>query len=119
MASQHTIILGPGTPLVERVNRSSSETDQGLDLRSLQAGTVVNVYTRHSCYRLLVTDPGAGLACVTGGSMFPQTTDVRVEGAMVDGGIQARRIAVGLRLELWDGSKRITTSVVQSLAIDP
>jgi hypothetical protein len=91
----------------------------GIDFHSLEAGAVVNVHTRYSCYRLVVLEPENERALVTGGRVFPESTDVRIEGATAGGtAIRPAWIGVGLRLEMSSGSNRVTTSVVQSVTID-
>jgi hypothetical protein len=91
----------------------------GLLVDALEAGTRIIVGTKHSCYRFVVVDGSQRRATVTGGKMFPETTEVRIEGASAgDHVIKAGWLAVGLRAELSIGLKRITTSSVQSLAIE-
>jgi len=92
----------------------------GIDFHSLDAGAVVNVHTKYSCYRLVVVEPKAERALVTGGRLFPESTKVRIEGATAGGTeIRPAWIGVGLRLEMSNGSSRVTTSVVQSVTIEP
>jgi hypothetical protein len=91
----------------------------GIDFHSLDVGAVVNVHTRYSHYRLVVLEAESNRALVTGGQLFQESTEVRVEGATSGGtAIKPDFIGVGLRLEMSNGSNRITTSVVQSVAID-
>lgn len=92
----------------------------GIDFHSLDVGTVVNVHTRYSLYRLVVLDAESLRARVTGGRLFPESTEIRLEGATSGGtAIKPGFIGVGLRLEMSNGSNRITTSVVESVAVDP
>ena len=92
----------------------------GVDFHSLDVGTVVNVHTKYSCYRLVVLDPEKKRARVTGGQLFPESTEVRVEGATAGGtAIKPAWIGIGLRLEMSNLSNRITTSVVQSVTLVP
>ena len=91
----------------------------GLLVDALEAGTRIVLGTKHSCYRFVVVDGSQRRATVTGGKMFPESTEVRIEGASSgDNVIKAGWLAVGLRAELSIGLKRITTSSVQSLAIE-
>ncbi len=97
-----------------------SGCSEGVDFHSLDVGTVVNVHTKYSCYRLVVIDPEKKHAMVTGGRLFPESTEVRVEGATAGGtAIKPAWIGIGLRLEMSNLSNRITTSVVQSVTIVP
>jgi hypothetical protein len=91
----------------------------GIDFSSLDVGAVLNVHTRYSHYRLVVVDGADNRALVTGGRLFPESTDVRIEGSTSGGtAIKPGFIGIGLRLEMSNGSNRITTSVVQSMSLD-
>jgi len=91
----------------------------GVALRSLEAGTVLNVITRHSSYRVVVLDPVRQRVLVTGGRLFPEKTDVRFEGATAGGSVLTNGwIGTGLRLEMSMGRQRITTSRVRSVTIE-
>jgi hypothetical protein len=105
--------IAPATPGPDPVNGG------GLLVDALEPGTRIVVGTKHSCYRFVVVDGTQRLATVTGGKMFPESTEVRIEGASAgDNVIKMGWLAVGLRAELSIGLKRITTSSVQSLAVE-
>jgi hypothetical protein len=92
---------------------------EGVALQSLEAGTVLNVMTRHSAYRVVVLDPARQRMVVTGGRLFTESTEVRCEGATAGGSLlKVGWIGVGLRLEMSIGQQRITTSRVQSVTIE-
>jgi hypothetical protein len=92
----------------------------GIDFQSVDVGAVINVHTKYSHYRLVVADGESKRAFVTGGRLFPESTEVRIEGATSGGtAIKPGFIGVGLRLEMSNGSTRITTSVVESVTIEP
>ena len=92
----------------------------GIDFHSLDIGAVVNVHTKYSLYRLVVIDADSLRARVTGGRLFPESTEIRLEGATSGGtAIKPGFIGIGLRLEMSKGTNRITTSVVESLTVDP
>jgi hypothetical protein len=92
---------------------------EGLALQSLEAGTVLNVITRHSVYRVVVLDPVRHRVLVTGGRLFPESTEVRFEGATAGGSVlKIGWIGKGFRLEMSMGRQRITTSRVRSVAIE-
>ena len=96
-----------------------SNTSRGVVIEGLDAGTTLTVWTRHSCYRFEIVDPAARLARVTGGSLFPEPTDVRIDGATTGGCmIKAGWVGVGLRMEFTVADRRITTSPVQFLSLD-
>jgi hypothetical protein len=91
----------------------------GVAFRSLEPGIVIVVNTRHTCYRLVVVDGPEQRALVTGGWLFPESTEVRVEGATGGGSVlKMGWIGVGLRLELSIGLRRITTSGVRSIVVE-
>jgi hypothetical protein len=91
----------------------------GVSLRSLAAGSRLIVGTQNSIYRLVVLDGTEGRVQVQGGTMFPEPTDVRLEGA-TDGGsaVKSGWIGIGLRFEVRGEGRRIVTSRVKSLTID-
>jgi hypothetical protein len=96
-----------------------SSCEDGVTLSDLEPGTRITVATRNSTYRLDVIDGAKGRVTVVGGTVFPEHTNVRVEGS-TDGGsvIKAGWIGVGMRLEMTNGMRRITTSRVQAVEID-
>ena len=92
---------------------------EGVALPSLEDGTVLSVITRHSSYRLVVVDPVQQRVLVTGGRLFPERTELRLEGATAGGSlIKIGWIGVGLRFEMSLGRQRITTSRVRSITIE-
>jgi hypothetical protein len=98
---------------------AKSEDERGVTIESLDVGTVLTVGTKHSCYRFVILDPATKLARVTGGSLFPEPTDVRIDGATIGGSmIKAGWVGVGLRMEFTIGRRRITTSRVKFLSVD-
>jgi hypothetical protein len=91
----------------------------GLAIDALDAGTEIEVCTRHSRYRFVLLDPRSGRALVWGGGVFPEACEVRIEGATAGGSaLKMGWIGVGLRLELAIGRRRISTSRVRSVTID-
>jgi hypothetical protein len=92
---------------------------RGVAIDSLEPGTHVIVGTSHSCYRFVIDDPRHRCATVTGGKMFADPTEVRIDGSTAGGSvIKAGWIGVGMRMELTAGLKRVTTSWVKFLAVD-
>lgn len=95
------------------------ETISDIDLRVLPAGTRLSVSTQNSRYRLLMLD-GSRCALVQGGRYFCEETDARIEGATPDGSsLRAGWISLGLRLELSVRGKRIVTSHVRAISVEP
>src|SRR5215471_720377 len=106
--SQSVIVEGP--PAVREAVSDvtlESATGPGLMLDGLEPGTRVVVATRHSAYRFVMIDGAQKSATVTGGKLFPESTEVRIEGATAGAEvIRPGWVIVGLRLELSIGLKR-------------
>ena len=97
--------------------RGGTLTD--IDLRLLPTGTQLSVDTRNSQYRLFMLD-GSGRARVQGGRYFCEEADARIEGATFDGGaLRVGWICLGLRLEFSLLGKRIVTSNVRAINVEP
>jgi hypothetical protein len=92
----------------------------GVDIRELTAGTIVIVQTRHSRYRLVVLEPNAQRMLVSGGDWFPVPTEAHLVGATCGGSmLKPGWIGVGLKLELRHMDRRITTSLVAEVTVEP
>jgi hypothetical protein len=120
LESHSAIVEGPLSPESRTPEAGSLEAlGPGVKLDTLEPGVRIVVATKHSCYRFIVVDGPAQRATVTGGSMFPESTEVRIEGATTGNSVVKQGwIGAGLRLELSVGLKRITTSCVQSVAVE-
>jgi hypothetical protein len=91
----------------------------GIDLDDLETGTVVNVETRHSNYRLLVVDGSTHRVLIRGGRLFAEDTPARIDGSTIGGSVLASgRIIVGFRLELSAAGRAVVTSPVKSIECD-
>jgi hypothetical protein len=95
------------------------QTDEGVDLRGLAAGTVLNVSTRNTCYRFVVVHGGRGQVVAQGGFWFPVETLARVDGSGARAGLpRPAWMGVGLHLEIAFGQdQRIVTSRVRSIEV--
>jgi hypothetical protein len=92
---------------------------EGLSIESVERGTVLNVDTVHSRYRLLVVDGARNLVLVQGGSMFPEPVPAVVQGASGAGSfVKTGWIGVDLRLELFIDHRWVRTSPVRAIAVD-
>lgn len=101
------------TPFVDEFGGSPED---GVAVESLSPGTALDVTTQNTRYRLVVMDP-EGHALVTGGRLFPDPTEVRIEGSTAGGNaLKLGWICVGLRLEMTMGLRTVTTSPIQSIA---
>jgi len=91
----------------------------GVDVESLEPGTVLNVRTHNSRYRLRVLDGADRRVLIRGGRVFPETTEVRVAGATAGGSaVKVGWIGEGLRLELSTDLGPVTTSPVEAVTVE-
>jgi hypothetical protein len=95
------------------------EVKHPVALPMLLPGTLVNVRTKNTLYRLTVVDGPGRQVSVTGGRLFPDSTDVRLIGA-VDGeeGVKDGWIVEGLPVQLVTAAGPVITSVVESVEVD-
>lgn len=85
----------------------------------LRPGTVLQLRTRNSRYRLVVVDGPEGRVLITGGRHFPDQMPVQVVGATPgDGRVKPDWIVEGLRLQLLTAQGCVITSTVSSLLCD-
>lgn len=85
----------------------------------LLSGTMVNVRTRNTLYRLTVVDGPARQISICGGRLFARNTDVELLGALDgDEGVKAGWIVEGLQLQLMTSAGPVITSVVESVEVD-
>jgi hypothetical protein len=90
----------------------------GVDVRTLQSGTVVLVDTCNSRYRLVMLDEGGRRALVDGGHHFDREVEARIEGSTLGGSLlRVGWIGLDLFLELTVEGKRIGTSRIRSIAV--
>lgn len=95
-----------------------TEVAHGVDVHRLEPLTRVLVRTCNSEYRLIVSADGAVL--VQGGRFFEQPTEAVLEGASLSGGglLKIGWIAIGMRMEIRDESRRVVTSPVRQITTD-
>ena len=106
---------GTLTALVE-----GCDTLDGIAIQSLAPGTTLTICTRNSTYRVVVIDGVEQLVRVQGGSLLPEATEACLDGATVGGCLlKSGWIGRGLRAEFSVGPRRIITSHVQSITVDP
>jgi hypothetical protein len=87
-------------------------------LALLSAGTVVTIQTRNTCYRMQVVDGSTRRVLITGGRLFPDSTEVEVVGAADEEHVRVGWMVEGLQVELSTRRGPVLTSVVQSLSVD-
>src|SRR5436190_20407461 len=59
----------------------------GIDVRELRRGTIVDVQTRHSNYRCVVLDGPRRIALVRGGTRFDAEAVARIDGSTEGGNL--------------------------------
>ena len=85
----------------------------------LLPGTMLNVRTRNTLYRLTVIDGPARQISICGGRLFQCNTDVQLLGALDgDDGVKPGWIVEGLQLQLMTHDGPVITSVVESVDVD-
>ena len=85
----------------------------------LLPGTMLNVQTRNTRYRVVVVDGAARQISISGGKLFPESTDVQLLGAFDNvEGIKIGWIVEGLQLHLLTRNGPVITSVVESVDVD-
>jgi hypothetical protein len=91
---------------------------EGIAIDSLEPGTTLIVRTSNSEYRLVILlHPHHVL--VQGGTLFPDATIVRLEGATAGGSaLKKGWILVGFQMEMWLGLVRVRSSPVRSVSIE-
>jgi hypothetical protein len=91
----------------------------GIDVRRLPEGTVLVVDTHNTRYRIVMIGRGSR-ATIHGGRYFHDETDVRIEGSALAGSLlKVGWIAVGLFMEVASDDKRVVTSRVRSIVVEP
>jgi hypothetical protein len=92
----------------------------GVDVRSLPPGTELVVDTHNSRYHFFMPDGGDSRALVQGGPYFQQETQVRISGSALGTHLlKIGWIGVGLCVELSVAGRRVVTSRVQGISIEP
>jgi hypothetical protein len=91
----------------------------GVLVDALPQNARIIITTRNSCYRFVVIEGANRRVQMTGGKLFPDATEMVLEGAITrDGAIKPGWISVGLPVALSIGLRRITTSRVESVAFE-
>jgi hypothetical protein len=92
----------------------------GVDVRSLPRGAELMVDTCHSRYHFVMLDGSGSSAMVQGGRYFLEETEARIDGSALGGSpLKVGWIGLGQFLEMSAGGRRITTSRVRSISVEP
>lgn len=99
---------------------SGLEWSNGVQIEETQELDALSVQTRNSTYEIVVTSPGTGQVLVRGGAHFPAFTPARLSGSSAGGCVLKRGgVYPGFRLELEAQGRRIVTSTVESVDLNP
>ena len=100
-------------------NRVNGSSTVELPLNSLHKFDTILVRTMNSDYRILLLDPVTGRALVEGGGFLIEPKEGFVAGSKLNGThFKPGSIAVGYRLEMCANHTIISTSPVQSVAVE-
>jgi len=92
----------------------------GVDIRSLLPGTELLVDTNNSRYHVVMLKRNGSNARIQGGPYFSEETDVRIEGSALTGSLlKSGWIGIGLFMEIAAGGRRVVTSRVRSVVVEP
>ena len=92
----------------------------GLSLAQLDPIDRLEVFTRNSRYLITVLEPPRPRVLVEGGAFFPIVCEAALAGSSLGGSLlKLGWIGFGLRLEIHAAGRRIVTSPVQSIAVNP
>ena len=84
----------------------------------LLAGTLVTLTTGNSCYRMEVVNGSRRQVRISGGTLFPESTEAELIGATDDEGVKVGWIVEGFQLELLTSRGPVLTSVVETVAVE-
>jgi hypothetical protein len=92
----------------------------GFSLNSVELGTTLIVQTLHSEYRLIVLNGTRRSVLVHGGNLLPHDTLAVLQGSTDSGNaLKPGWIGIGLRMELSIAGRRLITSPVRSVTVEP
>lgn len=110
-----TLPVVPGIGYLDAITASP----HAVALPLLLPGTLVTLRTKNTLYRVVVVDGPKRQISVTGGRLFPQSTDVQLLGALdSDYGVKSGWIIEGLQLQMIGANGPVITSVVESVDVD-
>ena len=110
----------PSTPAQYADPSAPTGRVAGVDVRSLPRGAELVVATHNSRYHFVMLDGSGSNVMVQGGRYFPEEAEARVAGSTIGGTpLELGWIRLGQFVEISAGGKRITTSRVQSISVEP
>ena len=84
----------------------------------LLPGTLVTLNAGNSCYRMEVVNGSQRRVRISGGKLFPESTEAELIGATDDEGVKVGWIVEGFQLELLTSRGPVLTSVVETVAVE-
>ena len=106
----------PGGGILDRW--SSRNWDNGLQIEALEDLDSIAVKTRNTVYEITVLSRFTGEVLVRGGRFFPERTPARLAGSSLGGSfLKMGGVYPGFSIEFQEGTRRIITSPVQSVAL--
>ena len=92
--------------------------NDGVKLTDIEPLTTLFVRTRNSVYRIIVSANSNVL--IQGGEFFPKMAEARLNGSGYGRSVlKVAWIGVGLFMEIYQGSRRIITSPVRAVHVEP
>jgi hypothetical protein len=92
----------------------------GIQIDQLHELDALAIRTRNSTYEIVVTAPGKGQVLVRGGAHFPAFKEATLRGSTIGGSIlKSGGVYPGFRLELEADGRRVITSAVESIDVNP
>ena len=99
---------------------SGFDWNDGVHIDDLHELDALSIRTRNSTYEIVVTAPAKGQILVRGGAHFPSFTAAKLRGSTVGGCVlKSGGVYPGFRLELEADGRRIITSAVESIDLNP
>ena len=115
-AKDHGSAWHPGGGILDRW--SSRNWDNGLQIETLEDLDSIAVRTRNTIYEITVLSRFTGEVLVRGGHFFPERTVARLAGSSLGGSfLKMGGVYPGFSIEFQEGTRRIVTSPVQSVAV--
>src|SRR5687767_2786576 len=84
----------------------------------LLPGTHLTLHTRNTLYRMVVIDGADRRVAITGGKLFPESTEAELIGATDDEAVKVGWIVEGFQLEILTGRGPVLTSTVESVDVE-
>jgi len=113
----HNVEVPELTPSLDQVESDPSRF-RLVALPLLLPGTLVTLHTRNTCYRIVVIDGPERRVQISGGKLFPESSEAELIGATDDEGVKVGWIVEGFQLELLTNRGPVLTSTVESVDVE-